>query len=189
MSMARKGAEAAQCHAAMADASAGYKAAASALVDALNQVAGGAAKALSLAEGPLPVHLAPQLAALQREMCNCRQVADQLPIKCIHPAGPEPPSMCMLLEVEHLVKWKEVDEMDGEKRTYRLAVGDMTQLEAVCKPALNFETSFCDGSLERRKRLPTLLTPQKTEARQKTAKAGAITFPQTIQAQNADLLL
>jgi hypothetical protein len=144
----------------MADTSAGYSTAAAALVDALNHVADGATKALDVEEGPSPVHLTQQRAALQREMWHCRQLADQLPAKCIEQADPAPASMCMLLEIEHLVRWEEVDEVDGMKRTYRLAVGNMTQLEAVSNPALGFETVFCDGSRGRRKRVPTLLTPQ-----------------------------
>jgi hypothetical protein len=160
MGIAREGAEAAHFHAAMADTSAGYSTAAAALVDALNHVADGATKALDVEEGPSPVHLTQQRAALQREMWHCRQLADQLPAKCIEQADPAPASMCMLLEIEHLVRWEEVDEVDGMKRTYRLAVGNMTQLEAVSNPALGFETVFCDGSRGRRKRVPTLLTPQ-----------------------------
>jgi hypothetical protein len=158
MAMARAGAEDAQRHAAVADASAGYNAAAAGLVDALNQVAAAVAKALSVSEAP--VHLVEQRAALQRQMHHCCQVADQLPAKCMQPVDPAPASMCMLLEIEHLMRWEEVDDSNGEKRTYRLAVGNMTQLQAICKPALNFETVFCDGSRGRRKRVPTLLTPQ-----------------------------
>jgi hypothetical protein len=45
--------------------------------------------------------------------------------------------MCTLLEIEHHVKREE--EVDGESRMYRLAVGGRTQLEAVSSPDLQFE--------------------------------------------------
>jgi hypothetical protein len=153
MGMAQAGAAAAQRHAAMMDASAVYIPGAAALVDAWNQVAESAVNALRMADGSSPEHLT----ALQREMLNCRQLADQLPTHCMQPADPAPASMCMLLEIEHLVRWEEVD---GEKRTYGLEVGEMTRLEAICKPALCFETVFCNGSRGRRKRVPALLTPR-----------------------------
>jgi hypothetical protein len=78
---------------------------------------------------------------------------------CKQPADPSPASMCTLLEIEHHVKREE--EVDGESRMYRLAVGDRTQLEAVSRPDLQFERVFCDGSRGRRKRVPTLLEPQR----------------------------
>jgi hypothetical protein len=92
------------------------------------------------------VHLAQQRAVLQREMCHCKELADQLPAKCMQSADPALSSMCMFLEFIHVVRWEEEDKIDREKCKYRLAVGNMTQLEAFCKPALDFETVLCNLS-------------------------------------------
>jgi hypothetical protein len=99
-----------------------------------------------MSEGTSPVHLAQQRALLLQEMCHCKQLADQLPAKCMQSADPALSSMCMFLEFKHVVRWEEEDEIDSEKRKYRLDVGNMTQLEAFWKPAFNFETVFCNLS-------------------------------------------
>jgi hypothetical protein len=153
--LALAAAEAAKQHAATAEASAGYNEAAIALVHDLYQLGQAADKALTLA-GSSPTRLS-AVVTLAAE--HCRELAEQLPAKCSQPADPEPASICTLLEIEHLVRWEE--EVDGERRIHRLAVGDMTQLEAVSRPDMQFETVFCDGSRGRRKRVPTLLKPQR----------------------------
>jgi hypothetical protein len=135
-------------HHAVDEGSAGYREAAAAVADALNQVVDAALWALSA------VQTSSQRLAVEKAAQDCLDVA----ANCKQPADPAPANMCTLLEIDHLVIWEE--EVDGERRIHRLAVGDMTQLETVSRPDLQFETVFCDGSRGRRKRVPTLLKPQ-----------------------------
>jgi hypothetical protein len=135
-------------HHAVDEGSAGYREAAEAVADALKVVVDAAERALSA------VQTSSQRLAVAKAAQDCLDVA----ANCLQPADPAPASICTLLEIDHLVKWEE--EVDGERRIYRLAVGDMTLLEAVSRPDLQFETVFCDGSRGRRKRVPTLLKPQ-----------------------------
>ena len=84
--------------------------------------------------------------------------------------GVEPPcpDACnAVLEVQALVRWRQCHEVDENgvvtvlerPKEYRLAVGEMTTLDAVSKAdcAHLFEVGFCDGSDGRRKRFPSLL--------------------------------
>lgn len=68
-----------------------------------------------------------------------------------------PSSWHTVLEVAHVLRWTQGQEV------FWLAVGSMTELEAVkCgAPALEhvYEAGYCDGSLGRRKRFPSVLKP------------------------------
>jgi hypothetical protein len=146
-------AETAKQHAAEADQHVGYT---EALASNLHKVASIAEKAVDMAQArqaPVQDHVvrAANVAG------DCRLAAHQLEHKRRLPINPAPASMCMLLEIEYLVKWEQ--ELKGKSRVFRFATGNMTELQCVQNTLLGFETAFCDGSRGRCKRVPTLLTP------------------------------
>jgi hypothetical protein len=137
-------------HAQEADESSGFNAGCASLLADLHSV---------IAAGEAVVRKAPaQAAAIEGHLLACRQCSESLPDLCQQPANPAPSSICTVLKIEHLVRWEQ--EEDGQRKVYRLAVGDMTELEPVVQPELKFDTVYCDGSRGRMKRVPTMLRPK-----------------------------
>lgn len=102
-----------------------------------------------------------------------RKHAEELLLAGVEPACPD--SCSTVLEMQALVQWKQMHELQSEgdaqtvvkldrPKVYRLAVGEMSLLEPVSKASCPhlYETGFCSGSLGRRKRYPSLLRKART---------------------------
>ena len=93
---------------------------------------------------------------------ECCQLARALPEQCALPPNPSPESHLTVLEVQHLLRWQQ--KKDGREITRRLAVGKMRPVKPVQNAQLQFETVFCDGTLCRRRRVPSMLKPVGTRS-------------------------
>jgi hypothetical protein len=168
LAVARKAAEAAQRHVAPSERSPGFNADAKAIEEAVKKVAEAAQSTLAwVTTNLIEVQRSAAATATMQAMHHCQKVAQELPFTCAVPANPAPPSICTLVEVEHLVKWQQ--ERDGRSLTHRLAVGLMKPLNPVTNMLLRFDTKYCDGSRGRRKRVPTMFSLPAGEAGYKYA--------------------